>query len=117
MPTKRKLRAVKDAQGVLPGLFECDICRIEKRDDGWWRTQVPLRTIGNSSFSEFRSLDRGGVWMDIGAFKVKALAVAAAERLESGVYVWQHPARNELGRIPGQIVEFKEAAEAIRAGQ
>lgn len=117
MPTERKLRAVKDAQGVLPGLFECAICRIEKRDDGWWRTQVPLRAIGNSPFSEFRSLDRGGVWMDIGAFKVKALAVAAAERLESGVYVWQHPARNELGRIPGQIVEFKEAAEAIRAGQ
>ena len=113
----RKFKPVKNAKGVLPGLFECDICRIEKREDGCWRAQVPMRKIGNSQYQEFCSVERGGVWLDIGHYKVKAGALAAAERLHSGVYVWLRPYKDEFGPVPGRLVEFKDAAEAIRASQ
>lgn len=113
----RKFKPVKDAKGVLRGLFECDICRIEKRDDGFWRTQVPLRKIGNSSYQEFCSIDRGGVWQDIGHYKIKAASLAAAERLHSGVYLWQPSYRDALGLVPGRLVEFKDVVDSIRAAQ
>ena len=113
----RKLKPVRDDKGVLPGLFKCDICRIEMRDDGWWRAQVPMRDIGNSQYREFCPIERGGAWMDFGSYKVKAGALAAAERLQSGVYVWLRPYKDEFGLVPGRLVEFKDAVEAIRAAQ
>ncbi len=113
----RKFKPFRDAKGVLRGLFVCDICRIEKSDDGWWRAQVTMRPLGKSRYSEFCALDRGGVWTNVGSYKIKAGALAAAERLESGVYVWRHPSKDEIGVIPGQLVEFKDAVEEIRQFQ
>lgn len=112
-----KLKAVRDAKGVLPGLFACDICRIERRDDGWWRLQVPMRDIGNSRYREFRDLALGGVWMEMGSVRTKGAAIAAAERPQSGEYVWRRPARDEIGHLPGCLVPFSDVtAEIARTG-
>ncbi len=99
----------------LPGLYESDICRVEKTPEGWI-TEVPMRRVGNSAFFEFRPLKLSGAWMRIGTFGVRASAMRVAEQLRDGELVYDSAvARN--GVAPIRLVRFTAVAEEIRKTQ
>ena len=111
----RTLRRSKGSDGkALPGLWENDIVRMEWYDDVW-RCQVPMREIGRTNFFEFRPLDRDGRWHSIGAVRTRAAACLMAERLRDGTHVYKGAYRDEVGKVPGCVVEWAEVSAEIAA--
>lgn len=107
-------RAVRSQSGKpIPGLYESDICRVERDQDGLWVAEVPMRHIGKSAYMEYRPLAMGGQWVRIGRFKVRAGAMAAAERLQYGDLVFD-AAVTRNGKKPVELVLFSSVADEIR---
>lgn len=116
-PTKHSFQMCRDEQGkVIPGLWASEICRVE-RIDGLWRAEVPMRAIGQSRFCEFRPIDMDGQWQSIYSYRVREDAMLVAERLKSGVWVWQKPCFDEFGRVLGRLVKFADVVGEITATQ
>lgn len=114
---RSKFRAVRGKSGTaLPGLYESDICRVERDQDGLWVADVPMRSIGNSAYMEFRPLAMGGQWVRIGRFKVRAGALAIAERLQYGELVFDS-AVTRNGEAPVKLVLFSTVVDEIRKYQ
>lgn len=117
MTTSTEFRAVHDQSGKpLPGLYESDICRVERDHDGLWVADVPMRQIGNSAYMEFRPLDMGGQWVRVGHFKVRRGAMSVAERLKSGELVFD-TAVSRNGVAPVKLVQFSAVVDEIRQFQ
>ena len=109
-----KFRTVRGKSGkALPGLYESDICRVERDHDGLWVAEVPMRRIGKSAYMEYRPLTMGGHWVRIGRFEVRSGAMATAERLKYGELVFDSAIiRN--GIEPVKLVLFSSVADEIR---
>lgn len=115
--TSTGFRAVRGKSGKpLPGLYEADICRVERDQDGLWVADVPMRSIGSSAYMEFRPLSMGGQWIRIGRFKVRADALAIAERLQYGELVFDS-AVTRNGEVPVKLVLFSAVVDEIRKHQ
>lgn len=111
----KTLRRSKGSDGkALPGLWETDIVRMEWRVDAW-HCQVPMREIGQTNFYEFRPLDRDGKWLSIGNLRTRAAACLLAERLRDGTHVYKGGYRDEVGPVPGYVVEWAEVSAEIAA--
>ena len=111
-----KFKPVRKDGRQIPGLYTSDICRVERDQDGLWVADVPMRPIGSSVFMEFRPTEIGGQWMRVGRFKVRAGAMAIAERLQSGELVFDS-AVSRNGSTPVRLISFSAAEEEIRAAQ
>lgn len=117
MTTSKGFRSVRDKSGQpLPGLYESDICRVERDSDGLWVADVPMRHIGNSAFMEFRPLAMGGQWVRVGRFKVRRGAMSVAERLKSGELIFDS-AVSRNGVAPVKLVQFSAVVDEIRQYQ
>lgn len=112
------MRALKRSKGsdgkALPGLWECNIVRMEWFD-GAWHCQVPMREIGTTNFYEFRPLEMGGRWRSIGSLRTRAAACLYAERLRDGTHVYKPESRDDAGKIPGYVIEWTEVSAEIAA--
>lgn len=108
-----RLKQVKDGEGrPLRGLWESPIVRLEAVQGGWegW---VPVRSIGKSSYYEFRPVDMGGKFMMIGTYRTKDDCCVIAERLKSGTHVLRDQYRDSQGVVPCAVVEWSEVATDI----
>lgn len=115
--TEHSFKMCRDEQGkAIPGLWISEICRVE-RIDGLWRAEVPMRAIGKSRFYEFRPVDMDGQWRSIYSYRVREDAMQIAERLQSGVWVWQKSHFDEFGRVLGRLVKFADVVDEITATQ
>ena len=113
-----KFRAVRDKSGkLLPGLYESDICRVEREQDGSWITEVPMRQIGGSAFMEYRPLSMGGQWVRIGRFRVRAGATSIAERLRYGELVFDSSVSRDGEKTVVRLVQFAAVIDEIRKYQ
>ncbi|MGY6257317.1 hypothetical protein ACXIVK_28050 [Paraburkholderia caledonica] len=107
------LKRSKGSDGkALPGLWECDIVRMEWIDNAW-HCEVPMREIGKTRFYEFRPLELGGRWRSIGSLRTRAAACIYAERLRDGTHVYQAESRDDAGKIPGYVIAWTEVAAEI----
>ena len=107
-----KLRRSKGRNGqALRGLWECDIVRMERRDEWGWAAEVPLRPIGRTKYREFATGVRGGAWTSIGHYRTRNGALQAAKRLQSGLSVWEPGA----SAAEGVMRNWAEVAEEIAA--
>ena len=97
----------------LPGVYDSDICRVEKGQDGLWIAEVPMRHIGKTAYMEYRPLDMGGRWTRIGQFKVRAGAMQTAERLQYGELVFDS-AITRNGIEPARLVLFSSVADELQ---
>lgn len=108
-----RLRQTKGRNGkALPGLWECDIVRMERDIDGW-AAQVPMRQIGETVYWEFRAAHRGGVWVSIGHYRTREDAVRSALILQSGLYVWRMAYSTGDVKVPGLPYRWEAVAEEI----
>lgn len=117
MTANTGFRAGRSKEGkALPGLWESDICRVERDQDGLWVADVPMRNIGKSAYMEFRPLAMGGQWVRIGRFKARADAMTIAERLQYGELVFDS-AVTRNGEAPVKLVLFSTVVDEIQKYQ
>ncbi len=107
-------RTVIDGKAIS-GLYESEICRIERTSDGWC-AEVPMRRIGNSAYFEFRPLNLGGHWVRIGTFRIRAGAMHTAQQLKDGELVFD-TAVSRNGIEPIRLVRFTAVQDSIRETQ
>lgn len=109
-----KFRTVRGESGnALSGVYESDICRVERDQDGLCVAEVPMRKIGDSAYMEYRPITMGGRWVRIGRFDVRDSAMATAERLKYGELVFDS-AITRNGMNPVKLVLFASVADEIQ---
>jgi len=97
-------------------IFESDICRAERGNDGLWIAEIPMRQIGRSVYKEFRPVALGGHWVRVGGFRTIEDAIACAERFQAGELVYDD-AVSRNGETPKKVVRFAAVADEIRNQQ
>lgn len=114
MPDTKFKRSVSPIDGAaLSGVYESDICRVERNPNGLWVAEVPMRPIGRSAFYEFRPIALGGKWTRIGSFRTRDGAMTLAEKLRDGELVYDS-AVTRNGHEPVRIVRFAAVVDEIR---
>lgn len=101
---------------AMDSLYESDICRAERGQDGLWVAEIPMRQIGRSAYKEFRPVALGGHWVRVGGFRAIEDAIACAERFQGGELVYDDAASRN-GSAPNRIVRFAAVADEIRNQQ
>lgn len=97
-------------------IFESDICRAERGNDGLWIAEIPMRQIGRSVYKEFRPVALGGRWVRVGRFRTIEDMTAFAERFQGGELVYDDAVERN-GSVPNRIVRFAAVADEIRNQQ
>jgi hypothetical protein len=68
----------------LPGLYEGERIRCERKEDGLWYAQAKAREVGKSGLFEAH---HAGHWVPCGRFKTLAIIRHVDENLRAGEYV------------------------------
>lgn len=99
----------------MAGLYAGDRVRVERNLDGGWRTEVKLRDCGEAIgvATGYMEGSDEGLWTHVGTYRTMKQAQKACDALFSGSHVFRSSYGGEDGWIPGTLVPFPEASEAI----
>jgi hypothetical protein len=113
--TSVPLKMSRNKEGMtIPGLWESDIVRMEAVKDGW-KCQVPMQEIGETNVYEFRPLELGGEWRNIGTYRTREVGCYTALLLQAGTHVLDGGYTDELGKMPAMVVEWIAVKDKIAA--